>query len=520
LKNRYFSIRSIFIIVLCTPAYSIFAQIFTQDLQFGINGLVKTEIFKNRTSKAYEMSCDSNGNVRMFGTAESPSGKLRIVSIGYKANGALDSNFGVGGIQIYFPHVDTGFSAECVKFTKTKDGGFFAAGYIIVDGGEVDVAVIKIKATGSLDSNWGEKGWCIANLGSRDYANGLVAFPDGSLTVLCRMYKNLGVDSMGIMQIKPNGKIDSVFGWNGHKTVNSEYSMYVTDAVIDGNGKYYWIGNSHFTKNKPVLARFFKNGTPDSTFDVDGFADFGGIEGVMNDIALDLDFKPVVAGYSIESKSNTLSIFRFLDCGIPDSGFSDDGIQQIRFGNEREEAVSILPLNSGRLYVLGKSLDPNGFYKTTFIELAPSGAYSSFLSGVGFWMKHVSARDDGFTSLGIASAGNIFLGGYFSSTNSLSSCALVRLNRSWPVNVQKPYTEGPRIYPNPSAGNLHLYLPGDEYLPTTISIFNTSGQLVCNFQQLGYQHFDMVLNNILPPGLYILKAANNKGTFTSTFVYE
>jgi uncharacterized delta-60 repeat protein len=97
----------------------------------------------------------------------------------YRANGQLDSTFGVGGTAATTPDINAPHVANAV--TIQSDGKILVAGYC-GNGTNVDFCLLRYHSDGTNDVNFGTSGKVLTAIGvGQDYANVVALQPDGKI---------------------------------------------------------------------------------------------------------------------------------------------------------------------------------------------------------------------------------------------------------------------------------------------------------------------------------------------------
>jgi hypothetical protein len=69
------------------------------------------------------------------------------------------------------------------------------------------------------------------------------------------------------------------------------------------------------------------------------------------------------------------------------------------------------------------------------------------------------------------------------------------------------------VFPNPATEDLHVYLDDETTFITEMNLFNLTGQIVAQQQDLKTRHIDLK-TNALQTGMYLLRAKTSKGYLT------
>jgi uncharacterized delta-60 repeat protein len=168
------------------------------DTAFGTNGKVTTDIGMGTDDQVQTMLLQSDGRILVAGSSNNGGGKEFAVAR-YTGVGGLDPTFATGGRTLIT--VGSG-DAEINALAIQGDGKIDLVGYSSA-GTEKDYAMVRISATGALDTTWGTGGKATYSFGpGASIAYGIVLQTNGKL-VLSGTIQNAGVYDFGIMRIWP-----------------------------------------------------------------------------------------------------------------------------------------------------------------------------------------------------------------------------------------------------------------------------------------------------------------------------
>ena len=293
----------------------------TLDSSFGTGGTVITPF--GLGAQALSVVQQPDGKIIAAG-----QGSGAFVLIRYNADGTLDTGFGNGGKVDSSSFAPTGSGAAGV--TLQPDGKIVVAGSSRP--ANLDVCtVFRLNADGSLDLDFGNGGVALvtnAVIEARG-CNAPSVLPDGKLLVAVDGSSGSS-GRLGLIRFKTDGAPDTAFGVGGVAVVGTTYNIAQARTVtiqpdgkaIAGGSSGYWVGASGpigFT-SEYVLARFDAAGVLDPTFGQHGVI-LGSSEPstAVYAVALQPDNKLVVGVGGNEK------VLRLLPDGTPDSTFRVDG---------------------------------------------------------------------------------------------------------------------------------------------------------------------------------------------------
>lgn len=167
------------------------------------------------------------------------------------------------------------------------------------------------------------------------------------------------------------GSLDSSFAVGGKVSTDIFGRDTMGDIAIQADGKIVAVGSNGTLDF--VVARYSVNGSLDTSFSSDGvlFTDFIGLDDRARGVAIQLDGKIVVVGYSATTPTNLFAA-RYNPNGTLDTTFDGDG--KVALSNGRAENVLLQP--DGKILISGLCgttivacvirLNSNGLLDSTF----------------------------------------------------------------------------------------------------------------------------------------------------------
>ncbi len=260
------------------------------DTTFGVNGKTTTSI-GDAYDDLMDIAFQSDGKVIAVGYTNIGINNNDIAVVRYNTNGSLDTNFhgdGKAMFDISNESDDFGVSVAIQGDNKIVIGGTTNADFLI----------IRINASGELDTEFNTNGITILDFGLHDRGGSVALQPDGKIVI----GGGGGDYSYLIARFNGDGRLDSNFGNNGITSTYLNVGSYShIDLTLQKNGKIilsgYTSGNT--TGYDFTIARHNQDGSPDTSFGIDGlvFTDFGSFSiEIANAVAIQPDGKIVVAG--------------------------------------------------------------------------------------------------------------------------------------------------------------------------------------------------------------------------------
>jgi uncharacterized delta-60 repeat protein len=318
-------------------------------------------------------------------TVAIPSGALLAIALATTpaaaGDGDLDPRFGNGGKVIHaFPGPLDLYPVSVVDVALLDDGRFVASTSVLNGNGDLDFAVMRFHADGSVDTAFGvdggrRVGFDRPGADLHDFASALAVQPDGRIVVagIASGGAAVGGDDMAVLRLTASGQPDPTFGSNGRVTIafnlgGPNLQMdHGTRIGLQSDGKLLVVGTVDTADgySRMAVVRLHPNGQRDSSFDGDGRVVIEALDGdhgssgvqvrQLADGAI-LAVGSILAPHEPGSYRRDFLLVRLLGNGTPDPGFGDDG--RVRFGfdvggSRSDYAYDFAELEDGRLLVCG-----------------------------------------------------------------------------------------------------------------------------------------------------------------------
>lgn len=300
----------------------------TLDTSFESDGLVIKSIltgYDRGTSAAVQ----SDGRIVVAGYGGS-STNTNFAFFRLNANGTTDTSFGFGGSGA----IDIGGYVDLPHAIKLQaDGKIILAGlsYTNGDGQDRNFALIRLTASGGLDSTYGSGGKVTTSftypLASRSEINTLSIQSDGRALAFGMSHSGNSDPNFTITRYNTNGTLDSAFGSSGKVVTKKIIGSATFDTIkMQPDGKIVaagWVSAESGTD--PLVARFTASGALDATFGVGGIVNAPATDSQdsVRDVAIASDGKIFAAGES--PVSGNLWVARYTSTGALDTTFGSGG---------------------------------------------------------------------------------------------------------------------------------------------------------------------------------------------------
>lgn len=257
----------------------------------------------------------------------------------YGQAGTLDPSFGAGGIV---ETVASATGSQSNAVAVRTDGRILLAGTRNVTGGS-EGAIVRYLSDGAVDLSFALNGYLFTSNGGTLAWVDIALQPDGKIVVAGIADAN---HDPILARFHMDGSPDSTFGINGTAPlVHSPSAM-----VLDADGMILVVGN---TATEHVISRYMEDGSPDLAFGSGGSV----VNGLGADVALGTslvvqdDENILVAGSSTIAGEENVTVTRYTPTGSVDAGFGTGGTVTTECGSTTETAEGIAVQADGRIVV-------------------------------------------------------------------------------------------------------------------------------------------------------------------------
>lgn len=485
--------------------------------------------------------------------------------------GDLDPSFSGDGIATaHFPSVGVD---HAMGVAIQPDGRIVVVGSTQQDT-PTSIALARFLPDGSLDGSFGTGGRVVTAVGVDpvlilDVAMAVALQPDGKIVVVGSSFANGSGDRFLVARYNTDGSLDQAFGTNGIQLNALLNGGRFTSVAIRDDGRIVACGvvNEAPSNEMFIAARYTPDGTPDASFDGDGFAtiDITPDDDAGNDLALEPGGSVLITGYCGIGADAGSALVRLAADGALDPSLDGDGIVVTQLTTDQDAGVSVARQPAdGKILVCGSTTflpmvflfvaryNTDGSLDNTF---AGDGIFQSPHPGLNFAGNMVLAPDgriviggtwatnflvavvnpdgtaetgfddDGVvtTSFGTNAYGNdialdadgkaVLVGGSGQGTATLNDFVLLRYHTGIDVGIEEEGTgdSALRIAPNPADERLRVQLeaPG-----AWLEIRTIDGRLVSAQRAAGTQ-LDVDIAE-MERGVYVVSARDAEGKKRAT----
>ena len=184
------------------------------------------------------------------------------------------------------------------------------------------------------------------------------------------------------------GSLDINFNSSGYVTthVKENGASKAADLIVLSDNSVIMVGNTYITPQRYFsLVKYLDNGMPDNSFGENGIVllDIGLGDDYATCISKDNDEKLVVAGYSFNGNYNDFSIARLTSNGAIDETFCDSGMLVMPTGKSDSYINDVKILADNSIIIAGKAFITDN-YDFTLYKLQPNGKPDSTFGVNGF----------------------------------------------------------------------------------------------------------------------------------------
>jgi uncharacterized delta-60 repeat protein len=394
-------------IVLClvvATAIPAFATPGDLDTTFSGDGLVTTDFGGPSNQTGTDVAIQADGKIVVVGhTGNSPAMNFAVAR--YNTDGTLDTTFDSDGL------VTTDFTVgdtDGPNSVAIQGDGKIVAGGVTTISGVVNFALARYNTDGSLDTTFDTDGLVTtAFTGDDATLNSVAIQSNGKIVAAGYIRDPSAVKSFALARYNTDGSLDTSFDTDGLVTTSCGVTCAGEDVAIGAAGRIILAGSAQTGPTGDpdfAVARYNTDGSPDTSFDVDGLVttDFGGGGGGNFDQAYAVAVQPggkiTVAGYTISSTGGyDLALARYQANGRLDSTFSGNGKVTTDYGGSDEYAFDMAFQSDDKIVVAGAEgisfqdftvarYDSTGALDTTFSSdghLITPFPLPSFAFGVG-----------------------------------------------------------------------------------------------------------------------------------------
>ena len=272
---------------------------------------------------------------------------------------------------------------------------------------------LAMSAPGDLDPTFGTGGKVTTLIGgAHDYGYGVALQPDGKIVVGGYAWFG-GVSDLAAARYDSAGALDPTFDTDGKVSTDFGGHDLGYAIALQSNGRVVVGGVSNAGgTNDFALVRYMPDGTPDTTFDLDGrvVTDFAGVQDEIRALAIQDNGRIVAVGSTGSPPGQDMAIVRYLPDGSLDTEFDTDGKVTAALGASQDVALAVAIDANQKIVVAGYST-VGSYHQVAVLRYDPDGSLDTTFNGTGWVLTDVSFGNDVAQAIVIQPDGRIVVGG-------------------------------------------------------------------------------------------------------------
>jgi uncharacterized delta-60 repeat protein len=332
------------------------------DMSFGTGGTVITEFAPGANSLATALAIDSTGRIVVAGRSGLGAGDVLSVAR-YLPNGTLDTTFQRGDVPglATFPTPDQSVFDVSIAIDGNDRTliGYTAAGVQTTD-----MAVLRLNGQGSIDLSFGNQGFAVTDVTSKDRSGGIAIDADGNVYQAgTSSIPGQGNGQLVVARFTSSGAADTSYNGTG-ALVSLQAMDAISSIMVDADGTLLIAGSAYLYPETGILTAAFNLAR--IAADGSGIADIAQ-PGLQNEslswsMSMQRDGKIIVAGdnYNTDTFNQQYIIARFngqLDLDTPFGG--GDGVYISPM--DPAPATSIVSDSEGQILIVGNAFGEEDF---------------------------------------------------------------------------------------------------------------------------------------------------------------
>lgn len=249
------------------------------DTGFGDQGSVVVSLGAN-SDLASDILLMADGRIVVTAT-DLVNGGMGLGALRLLADGSLDTSFNGSGMLQFSPR--PGQAASSSHATLQQDGKLLIVGLAQGSGTGLDFAITRIGVDGRPDTSFGNGGSVVLPIGpGTDNARAVVALEDGKILVAGTTRSSSNDVDSALLRLNADGSLDASFGSGGIALarLTAGHDLFSQMAVQD-DGKIVVLGsiNGGLTTTdgaELMVARYHADGRPDTAFGNNGIVHIPG----------------------------------------------------------------------------------------------------------------------------------------------------------------------------------------------------------------------------------------------------
>lgn len=265
------------------------------DTSFADSGFDSYRYYVTKHYYAWDITTDSSNNAYVCGT-EQNNAYLFIRKL--DSNGELDPTFSGDGIHTFRP-VTAGYQEVFTDLDASNNIILASSAYV---SGTLQVILAKITPTGTYDTSFNTTGYSVSSFSNNHFVKGFLQLPDGKLLICGHVHDGSNYKPFAA-RFLADGTPDTSFGTDGYAEFTSLTGAYTTEGItIDGEGNLFLTGkvSSYPGRSTPqvFLMKISATGAIDTSFATSGIN--------VTNLSIGADYNISVAGVTTLSDGRIL----------------------------------------------------------------------------------------------------------------------------------------------------------------------------------------------------------------------
>jgi len=517
---KTFTVKNLCLFLLSISFCAIHAQNGVLDTSFNGTGVIDAAY-----ETANSMTTDKNNKVLVIGHDRQSATKHIFVNR-YASDGSPDKSFGNNGQLQLDVNSDYDYG-RCIK--ALNNGQYLISGQNSA-GPYFRAILARINQNGTLDSSFGVNGFCIINPNQQN-CDAWSFEVSGSGSIYVSGYRSVNSVMKAVLwKVKPKGFIDSSFGTNGEKTMNttSYAERFYGIDMNNGSNTIVAVGISYNgAYNEGFITMIDTNGKLQTGFNSVGYKKVAhnSQETRYNDVSLS-NSQIIVVGHYVSTGQNYLLVNSILPNGAFNPGFASGGIIA---ETSTVSMFTCIIKDCKENFFLGGAVAVNSKLQFRVLRLKSNGLADSGFASNGYYSGRIKTdNDETVEAMTLYTDSGIVFGGRTDIGASTTTSGLMRLKTrsckqfsSIHTSVLNPLRL--RIYPNPvkSSMPLSVKMNDKDLNQVVLKIISSDGQLQFISGTDNYTGTMTLLEGMhLPCGFYNLIVETSSGVYSEAFVIE
>jgi uncharacterized delta-60 repeat protein len=415
----------------------------------------------------------------------------------FSSDGQLDVSFGVNG------HADIkGLIRDIILLPDGK--------IVLLSKEDEEIVITRLLSTGLPDNSYAFKG---KNYTGAYFNAAKFLVQQSGKYMIIGTDENTNVNAF--MRLEADGSRDFSFGIDGIKIHTNSLNAYQVVAVKEMPDGKLLIGSQVANARYSVMLRLTDNAEYDSTFSGDGVQRISTKEFYLVDFEVQNDNRIVAGGYYyFNNYAQSALIFSRLKAnGTPDSTFGVNGTRTHNFGGTRDQLQTLLLQPDGK--IIGGGVSDSNY---AIIRLSAKGVVDSTFNSKGKALIPFAGNTSVSSNyINIEPNGKLLMAGSVYYPDSMMRFTMVMFNSG--INVGLSELNPPQnitAYPNPTADVCQVQYTLQQAGEVSVQLYNLQGQCLRQEAHTQMKAAGTYLQQIqltgLPKGMYIIVVNHSTGS--------